>query len=247
MKPPKLNWWFGILAGLFFASAPAQAQMGTDHEGHAEHAEHAADAHDGGEHEDAHGTGEINLFHGFFGEREGVAPSLAWRPIGMPPPLAANVLNTALLFFLIYYFGKKPVADALKKRKERIVAGMEEAAKMREEASRQLKEYEAKLERIDQEIERVRADMRAAAEAERKRILADADERRTRMQREAQLLVEQELKAAHEQLLHETVRSAVRSAEEILAKDLGRADHERLATEYLDIVGGSANAFGGRA
>jgi F-type H+-transporting ATPase subunit b len=125
---------------------------------------------------------------------------------------------------------------------------MNEAAKMKREAQESLAEYEDRLRRIDEEIDRVRREMREAAEAERQRILTEAKERRARLERDAKLLIEQEMKAAHETLLRETVQSAVQTAEELLVKQVGTQDHDRLATEYLQMLGKSGiNATGGRA
>jgi F-type H+-transporting ATPase subunit b len=211
------------------------------------HAAHGADAHASGDHGD-HGMAPFNWAYGFVGEEEGVEPSLLYRPKGMPRPFLANVINAALLFGIIYTVGKKPIAEALKKRKERIVAGMEEAGKMKADAAKTLAQYEEKLKHLDQEIERIKKEMREAAEAERKRILSETKERRERMERDAKLLVEQELKAAREALMRETVAGAVRSAEDILAKQLGAMDHDRLAREYLEgMQKVSLNATGGRS
>lgn len=196
-----------------------------------------ASAHEQGEaHEDEHGGSEINWSYGFLGEKEGVQPDLLYRPKGMPPPFLANIANAVMLFAVLVTFGRKPIAEALKQRKERIVAGMDEAARMKAEAQTRLAEYEDRLKRLDQEVERIRAEMRESAEAERKRILAEAKERRERMERDAHLLVEQELKAARDALLRETVTSALTSAEEILASRLTDADHDRLTSEYIDTI-----------
>jgi F-type H+-transporting ATPase subunit b len=206
--------------------------------------EHASAEHGSGEHEGA----EINWSYGFLGEKEGVEPDLLYRPKGMPPPFLANVTNAVLLFGLLVAFGKKPIAEALKQRKQRIVAGMDEAARMKAEAQAKLGEYEEKLKRLDSEVERIRSEMREAAEAERRRILTEAKERRERMERDAHLLVEQELKAARDALVRETVSGALASAEEILTSRLTDADHDRLTAEYLESIGkpGAARA-GARA
>jgi F-type H+-transporting ATPase subunit b len=186
---------------------------------------------------------DINWFHGLLGEKEGVEPDLLYRPKGMPAPLGAMLINTAILFWLLGRYGRRPVALALKKRKQTIMTGMEDAARMRKEARLQLKGYEKKLADIDQEIERLQSEMRAAGQAERARILAEAKEKHARMERDARTLVEQELKAAREALLAETVRAAIRSAEERLRRDVTAADQQRLAEEYLANVG---RAVGGR-
>lgn len=221
-----------VLSPLAFGTVPAFAQE----EEHAPSAEHGqAEGHEAasGEHEEHQ---EFNWSYGFLGEREGVSPSLAYRPKGMPAPFLANVINAALLFGIIVGFGRKPIAAALKKRKERIVAGMDEAARMKNEAAERLAEYEEKLHHIDQEIERIRREMREAAQAEQRRILAEAKERRERMERDAKLLVEQELKVAREILVRETAAAALKTAEELLAKQVSPGDQDRLATEYLELV-----------
>lgn len=218
-----------LLGALVLALSAASVRAQEEPAPATEHAEHG-EAH--GEHEEQ----PFNWSYGFLGEREGVQPSLAYRPKGMPAPFLANVINAALLFGIIVVFGRKPTAEALKKRKERIVSGMAEAAKMKAEAAESLAKYEEKIRHIDAEVERIRREMRDAAETERRRILAEAKERRERMERDAKLLVEQELKVAREALVRETIASAMKSAEEILAKQMSAGDQDRIATEFLDMV-----------
>jgi F-type H+-transporting ATPase subunit b len=243
---------------LFLALPAGAAQPTVEHaeavaaEAHAHGTDTHSDAHDGAEHGEGHGAGHheahLNWAQGFIGESDEEPPGLAWRPVGTPPPVLAGVFNAALLFFILYKFGRAPVAEGLRKRKARIVAGMNEAAKMKREAEETLEGYEEKLRHIDEEIERIRREMREAAEAERKRILEDAKERRARMEREAKVLIEQELKAARDALMEETVRAAVRTAEELLKSQVTPQDHERVAKEYVELLASSeVNATGGRA
>jgi F-type H+-transporting ATPase subunit b len=206
------------------AQEPASKVEEAKSEGHAE-----------GESEEG-AEGEFNWTYGFLGEKEGVEPSFAYRPKGMAPPFLANILNAAILFTIIIAAGKKPIAEGLRKRKERIVHGMEEAGRMKADAEKRLAEYEEKLKHIDTEVARIRTEMREAAELERRRVLTEAKERRDRMERDARLLVEQETKAARETLAKETIEAAMRSAEELIVRSLGPADHEKLATEYFDTV-----------
>jgi F-type H+-transporting ATPase subunit b len=189
---------------------------------------HGADAH-GGEHHQ-----EFNWLHGMVGVKEGVEPSLLWRTPDMPIPFAAVLLNTALLFGLIFKFARKPVAKALADRRQRIMRGIEDATAMKEEAKRQLEFYRAKLDNLDAEIERVRREMREGAETERKRILEEAGTRRTRLEQEARLLMDQELKALREELTRETAKAALRSALELLRTNTSTDDHRRLCEQYLE-------------
>ncbi len=243
------HWFLGVaLLGSAAVAVPALAD-----EPAPEHAQVAAsgdavkphEAHEDHEHH-VPTLDEYNWFNGFLGEKEGAPPSLLWRPKGMPVPFGAMLLNSAILYYLLIRFAKKPISDALKSRKANILRGMEEAGKMKADAQAQLADYEQKLANVDQEIERVRKDMRASGEAERKRILSEAKEKRTRMERDAQTLIGQELKAARESLQAELTRAALRSAEASLRSKLTAADQSRLAEEYLSGIKVAASALRGK-
>lgn len=238
------------LAALFVAAAllslPLVAQAEEPHAGDTQH-EKGLDAHGGhGEHH-VPTFHDINWFYGFLGERDAVEPSVAFRPTGMPAPFGAWLLNAALLYGVIFRYAKKPLAEALKNRKSGILRGMNEAKRMRKDAQSRLADYESKLERIDQEIERVTKEMRDAAATERQAVLKEARERRERMERDARLLVEQELLAAREGMKRELVSQALASAAETLKKRLTEEDGRRLADEYLSGIKKAGNSIRVRA
>jgi len=229
-------------AALVFASAPAARAEG-EHAAQHEHGAHATEgdpaAH--GHAEDASGhdahhaptLDDVNWYYGILLEKEGVEPSLLFRPKGMPVPFLSYVLNALVLYLVIYRFAKKPVSEGLAKRKANIERGMREAAELRANAETMLAEYEEKLDNIEKEVERVRRDMREAGELERARILSEARARRERMERDARLLVEQEFAAARETLSRELVQAALRSATDTLKARVTSADNARFADEYL--------------
>lgn len=182
---------------------------------------------------------DVNWYYGLLGEREGVEPSLLWRTPGMPVPVAAMALNTLLLLWLLIRFGGPLVRAGLTSRKQRVESGIQSAAAMKREAEQQLAHYEGKLARIDQEIENVRAQMREQAEAERKRVLAEARLRHEQMDRDVGILLGQELKAAREDLFHAVVAQAMQAAEETIRRELSPEDHRRLAEELLTHLEGA--------
>jgi len=233
------------------AHAPAEAPAADAHvdpSGHGETPGHAAAAHGEGhgEHDHAPTFDDINWGYGFLGEKDGVEPSLLWRPKGMPVPFGALALNAAILYFLLFKFGKKPIGDSLRSRKLGIMKGMEDAAKMKAEAEASLAKYQKKLDDIDDEVARIKREMKEAGEAESARILSEAKERRARLERDARTLVEQELKAAREGLMRDTVRSAIKSAEASLTAKIGDADHQRLGDEFLASVKAAGATLRGR-
>jgi len=244
------NWILGVaLAAGCGVALPAHAdEPASEHVGHAELAASGTEPEEGAEDHEHHvyKLEEYNLYYGFLGERDDVEPSVWWRPKGTPVPFGAMILNSAVLYWLLVRFAKKPLAAALKSRKIGILRGMEEAGQMKKEAEARLADYEQKLATVDQEIERVREDMRSAGQSERKRILADAKEKRTRMERDAQTLISQELKSAREGLLADMSRAALRSAESTLRSRITAADQARLAEDYLAGIKHAATALRGK-
>ena len=217
----------------------ADAQIAVAPEGHGE-------GHGEAEHDHAPTFDDVNWAYGFLGEKADVEPSLLWRPKGMPVPFGALALNAAILYGLLIKFGKTPITNALKARKLGIMKGMEDAAKMKAEAEASLAKYRKKLDGIDQDIERIKREMKEAGEADSARILSEAKERRERLERDARTLIEQELKAAREELMRETVRAAVKSAETTLMAKVGDADQQRLGDEFLASVKASGATLRGR-
>jgi len=109
---------------------------------------------------------------------------------------------------------------------------IDEAQRMREASEKRLEEYKLRLEKIEDELERVRREFREAGERERERIIAEANERRERMKRDAEFLLSQELKQMRQDLLHETVDQALRGAAELLRAKLTPAEQDR----YLEAL-----------
>jgi F0F1-type ATP synthase membrane subunit b/b' len=239
----KHYWWLAVAALL--CAAPVYAQA-TDQEAKSM-GERAQVVESEAGHHHAPTFDDINWIYGWFGERDGVEPSLAFRPKGMPAPFGIWILDALVLYGFIFRAAKKPLREALKNRKTNILRGMDEAARMKRDAERRLEEYEAKLERIEDEVERVRREMREGAEAERVRILAEARARRERMEKDAALLVQQELAAARDALRAEMVTSAISSAAATVKTRLKPDDQQRLADEYLAGLGRAGSALRGRA
>ncbi len=184
--------------------------------------------------------------HGHFHREDSFLTQLLWRyendkdecdPKNQPPPFLAAVLNFGLLAFVIYRFGKKPLAEALLARKKAMMQEIDTATNLKDEAEKRLRDYEDKLQNLDETLEQMKADFAAQSEIERKHVLAEAEERRVRMKKDVEFRIEQELKTARQALLIEAVEKAVIAAEEVLKKSVKADDHSRSADEYLDGIG----------
>jgi F-type H+-transporting ATPase subunit b len=205
------------------------------HEGHGAHEGHHVPTFD-----------DINWIYGIFGEKEGVEPSLLFRPKGMPAPFGIWIFDAALLYAFLISKTKKPLREALRNRKASILRGMDDAARMKREAEVRLQEYEDRLARIEEEVERVRRETRETTEAERTRILAEARARRERMEADAKALVAQELAAAADTIKGKMIAGALSSAVATIKAQVGADDQQRLADEYLAGLGRAGGALRGR-
>jgi F-type H+-transporting ATPase subunit b len=181
-------------------------------------------------------------------EKEENAPpaDINWVDFGRDnPPYLAMVINFGILIAGYYYLGKKPIAQALKSRRDDIAREIEEAQRMRKEAEKRAKHYQAKLERLEEEMQTTRETLVRAGEAERERLVVEAEAKAERMRKDAEFLVEQELKQLRVDLQRDTVEAAITAAEELLKKRVTPADQERLAEDYLADLARSPAHTGG--
>jgi F-type H+-transporting ATPase subunit b len=183
---------------------------------------------------------------GHFHRTDGFLTQLLWRyenskdecdPKNQPPPFLASVLNFSLLVWVIYRFGRKPLAEALAARKKSVMHEIDTASRLKEEAETRLADYEDKLENLDETLEQMKKDYVAQGEIERKQVLAEAEERRERMKRDVEFRLQQEAKAVKQQLLQEAVARAVVEAEELIKKRVTKADLDQMANDYLAGLG----------
>jgi len=149
------------------------------------------------------------------------------------PPYLAMVVNFGILVAGYYLIGKKPIAAALRNRRNTIAKDIEEAQRMRREAEKRAKHYQAKLDKLEDELKTARESLVRTGEAEKERIVTEAQAKAERMRKDAAFLVEQELKQIRVDLQRETVEAAIATAEELLKKRVTQADQERLAEDYL--------------
>jgi F-type H+-transporting ATPase subunit b len=222
-----------------------------------DHAPAGTDGHETSAHGDAHGDehghhvptwDDINWDQGLLFESEDSEPGLLSRKPGTPVPLLAMAINSAILFLILIGVGGPKVREALKARKASITSGMVQAAAMRDEAEQRLKDYENKLAHIDEQIAAAKQQIQDLAKVERDQVLKEARAKRDRMVLDAHQLIEQELKAAREVLMEETVKSAMKSAQELIRQATSATDEQRLQSEYLaSLRSTQLSSAGGRA
>ena len=152
--------------------------------------------------------------------------------------LLYRVLNFIGLVVILMLAAKKPLANALNARRESIRTQLEELEAKRSETERVYKECEAKLAGLESEAQAIIAEAVKQGEAEKAKILAEAERAAGDMKRQAEMAVAHELAVAKARLKAEIADQAVLVAEDLIKKNLQPADQQNMIAAYLDKVGG---------
>lgn len=143
------------------------------------------------------------------------------------------VIDFAVYIGLLAYFLRKPLARFMTERRTRIVSEMDAARKARQEAQAQLADYSKRLANLETEIQGILDEARAAAEAQRTQILADATVTADRIRSDAQKRLEQESRKLEHVLRQRTVELSMEIAERIVSDQITDAHRRRFVAEYI--------------
>lgn len=203
-------------AALFVPAVSVHAQHNLV--AHQDHFDEDGIHHDDHDHaHDAHGHGEVTL-----------------DAIFSNGTFLASLVSFGLLVALGVYFLRRRIHAALEKRKAEIETAVAEANRVRAEAEQKKAELEARLAKLDDELAEIRTEIKLAAEAERDRIVQDAEAKAALVRKDTKFQIEQRMKQLREDLTQEAVSAAIRAAETMLSEKTTPADHQRLAEAYLE-------------
>jgi F0F1-type ATP synthase membrane subunit b/b' len=149
------------------------------------------------------------------------------REVKAPAPfLFGPVLNFAVLVVLGYMAVRRVVNPGLAARRAAVETEIAEAKRLHDEG----------------EIAALKADLVKQGEAERDRIVAEAQARGERMRTEGTQMIEQEMRSLREELRREAVVAAVTAAEEAVRKNITAADQVRLVDDFVAALETEAKA-----
>ena len=188
--------------------------------------------------QDAHG-GEHGAEHG---EAHGGEHAAASAHGVNAIELAASFVNFAVLLGILVYLGRKPTRAYLASRRAAVVDGLAEAQRMKAAAEAKYNEYQARLANLDAELAQIKSEIIASGEAERERIVAEAERKSARLRRETEFLIEQQLKQLRVDLTRESVEAAMTAAEKLLRERTTDDDQQRLARAYVGKLAPAAAA-----
>ena len=169
--------------------------------------------------------------------------SMSGRVFGLDAQLLVDVLITAcamlFLFFLLSYLIFNPARDLLKKRQEKVVSDLADAAKEKEEAAAFKAEYETKLGNAHKDADYIIAEGRIKAMQQHEKMVADAEAEAARIKNRAEKEIELEKEKAKDDVRREIIDVASVMAGRFVAESMDEAKQEALAKEVIDGMGES--------
>jgi F-type H+-transporting ATPase subunit b len=145
-----------------------------------------------------------------------------------------TLINFFVLVGLIAWVIRKKGNPALAARRAEVEKELAEAQRLRAEAEKRHLETATRLEKLDQEMVQIRGDMIKAGEAERDRIVAQAEEKAARIRKDTSFLIEQQIKQLRKDLTQQAANAAVVAAQALLQERTTDADQDQLAEAYLN-------------
>jgi len=149
-----------------------------------------------------------------------------------------RIMNFAGLVIILVWALKKPIANGLSSRRQAIQNQFDDLGARKADAERLYKEYEAKLGTIETEVKSIIGAAVAQGEAEKAKIIEEANRAAGDIKRQAEMAVQHELALAKKKLREEIAEQAAAMAEELVVKNFKADDQVRLVEGYLEKVGG---------
>jgi F-type H+-transporting ATPase subunit b len=148
--------------------------------------------------------------------------------------LVFSAINFSIFLFLLYKYAWPAVKTSLAARHREVAEAMAVAERAREEAEAIRRDYVAKEAALDETRRRMLEEISRGAEADRARLLKDAEEAAQRLRTDAERQAEYDLSRARRELRAEAARLAADLAEKEVRSKLTDADRARLVREFVE-------------
>ncbi len=146
--------------------------------------------------------------------------------------------NLALVLGVLYFLLRKPVKNFFRERAQQIDESLNSAEEARKEAERKLAEVDEKIAGLEQRLAEIMSKAQEDGEAEKARIIAEAELETERILKLAKREIENRYKAARKDLKSYTVDEAIEHARKLLRERLDSEGDDRLIDLFLDDIGG---------
>lgn len=148
--------------------------------------------------------------------------------------IIGTIVNFAIFAFIIVKFGFGAFNTNLAARREKLLADIDEGARLRREAEEQLAAYQAKLDAFDEERAAILAEFRQIGERERDRLISEAQAEAASIVSDARGLGEREELSAAKGIETKLVDRALELAVADLRRQVNPMQQNRLIDRSID-------------
>lgn len=170
------------------------------------------------------GAGEVE-------HAEEATPETIWGPI-------SRFFNSAVLFGVLYYYLRQPIATYLKERGSQIRNDLVTANEMKQAAAAQIAALDQKMAALPSELESLKARGQQEIAAEEARIEQAAAADRERLLDQTRREIDTQLRTAHRELVEHASNLAVSLATDKIKNNITPDDQRRIVDRYLQQVKG---------
>ena len=153
--------------------------------------------------------------------------------------LEANLVNLSILVGVLFFFGKKLIANILQERRSRIEEEITQAETRQANAAKALATQQEKLAQAKAEAERIRKEASARAEVVKKELILKGEEEVARMKESAVKDLNSEEQKVISQLRQRVVALAIAKVESELSSKLNNEAQQKLIDRAIANLGGA--------
>ncbi len=150
--------------------------------------------------------------------------------------LGKRFLNFGILAIALIFILRKPLKTFFGSRTRQIQNEFDDLESRKTEARKQFDAIQTKLREIEKERESIVARFIKEGEAEKQKIVDNAHKMSKRIEEQAKLTIDQEVKKAKENLQNEIADMATKMAEDMIKQNMKPEDQKRLVSEYVEKV-----------
>ena len=154
-------------------------------------------------------------------------------------PVIAQVVNTALLFALLFFLTKKPIVSSFKNRAKLIKDDLEQAQIALKRAEQQNRDLKIELEKMTGEIKELEQQAQKDAEILKKDLAEKAKLDIEKIKEVTKQSIQNEVQSAKFELKQEVVKRAVELAEHQLKSQIQQEDQSKLHKTFIQQVSNS--------
>lgn len=150
--------------------------------------------------------------------------------------MVMQVVNFAILMFLMVKILYKPLLHVLDERARVIRESLEAARAKDEEAAKALEGYKVQVQELRDQMDELLAKARKEAEGEKHKIVESAQQEARSILEKAQREISMKIEAAQADLRSEVANLAVEIAGKVVEKNFSSDDNVKYIQDYLDKV-----------